>query len=205
MRFLKYLGCFFSVALLAACGTTQNTASWTAPAQTQNLNHQKVAVLAVMDHLGARQSFEQQMVNQLQKESIDAISSMDLLPPQRRLRNVEQIIRSLKQKGVDAIMVVSLSDVDRNKEYVPGTTYYTPRTYYRRFGDYYVHSYRRVRTPGYLRKSTTYFLESSLYNLDDQSLIWMGAARTTDPASLQSASKSYAKSVVKSLGKEALI
>ena len=204
MKFFKNILLATSAALFLACSSTQTTATWSKP-QSEPNNFHKVAVLGVMGSLSARQSFEYEIVEQLQKEGVPAVAAMQMLPPKKKNISVDQMIRRLHQNGVDAVMVVSLSDVDRKKQYVPGSTYVRPRTYYNRFGDYYVHTHRRVHTPGYVRRSTTYFLESTLYDLHNQELIWTSEAKSTDPNSLKSASKSYAKSIVKSLDKDEII
>ncbi len=196
--FIVLAGVFF------ACNSTQTTATWSKPQQLPGAFH-KVAVLGVMGNLSARQSFETEMAARLQKEGVPAVTAMQLLPPKRKQGNLDQLIKRLHHEGVDAVMVVSLSDVNRKKQYVRGSTYVSPRTHYSRFGDYYVHTYRRVHTPGYVKRTTTYFLESTLYDLDNEELIWTSEAKSTDPYSLKSVSKSYAKSIVKSLDKNSII
>lgn len=207
MRIFKNLSLAVLALLFFDCSSTQTTATWSKP-QHQPSNFQRVAVLGIMGSLSARQSFENEIVEQLQKQDVPAVAAMQLLPPNNSNKkniSVDQMIRRLHQNGVDAVIVVSLSDVNRKKQYVPGTTYVRPRTYYHRFGDYYVHTYRRVHTPGYVRRSTTYFLESTLYDLHNQEMIWTSEAKSTDPNSLRNASKSYAKSIVKSLDKDDII
>ena len=204
MKFFKHILILFLTAGFFACSSTQTTATWSNP-KSEPQSFQKVAVLGILGNMSTRQSFEYQIVEQLQKENVPAVAAMTMLPPKRKNVNVDQMIRRLHQQGVDAVMVVSLSDVNRQKQYVPGSTYVAPRTYYNRFGDYYVHTYRRVHTPGYVRRTTTYFLESTLYDLRNQELIWTSEAKSTDPNSLKSASKSYAKSIVKSLNKDEII
>ena len=204
MKIFKNIFLMILTAGFFACSSTQTTATWSNP-QSEPQSFKKVAVLGILGNLSTRQSFEYEIAEQLQKENVPAVAAMTMLPPKRKNVSVDQMIRRLHQEGVDAVMVVSLSDVNRKKQYVPGTTYVAPRTYYNRFGDYYVRTYRRVHTPGYVRRSTTYFLESTLYDLHNQELIWTSEAKSTDPNSLKSASRSYAKSIVKSLDKDEII
>jgi len=188
----------------AACSSTQTTATWSNN-HSSNTPIEKVAVLAIMGKLNTKQSFETEMVARLLRENINAVPASKLLPPQRRQAKVKDMIRKLYQEGVDVVMVVGVSDVSRSRSYVPGSSHIQPRTYYNRFGDYYVHSYRRVYTPGHIRQSTTLFLESTLYHLENQELIWTSETKSTNPTNLKSASRSYAKSIIKALDHDHII
>ena len=186
-----------------ACSTTQTTATWSNQHGNQGFN--KIAVLSMMDRMSAKQSYENEIVSRMQKEGVEAIAAHRLIAPSRKQMKVDHMIRKLHAAGVDMVMVVGISDVARSRNYVPGNSYVRPTTRYNRFGDYYVHTYRRVYTPGYMRRSTTVYLESTLYDLKSQTMIWAGESKSTDPASLESASRSYAKSLVKALGDDAII
>jgi hypothetical protein len=203
MNFSKIIIGALIFAAQVACSGTQTTATWS----NENISPQieKVAVLSVMGRLSATQSYENEIVARMQKEGVNAIAAHRLIPPTRKQVKVDQMIRKLYAEGVDVVMVVSVSDVARSRSYIPGSSYVQPRTYYNRFGDYYVHSYRRVYSPGYIRRSTTVYLESTLYQLENQQMIWTSESKSTDPASLEGASRSYAKSIVKALEQDQII
>ena len=188
----------------AACSSTQTTASWS-NIESKHQTIQKVAVLGIMDRMSTRQNFEDELVQRLHKEGINAIAAHTMIPPARKQPKVDQVVRKLYAKGVDKVMVISLSDVQRSRSFVPGQTFVQPRTYYNRFGDYFVHTYRRVHTPGYMYRSTTIFLESTIYDLNNQQLVWKSESKSTDPYSLESVSRSYAKSIVKAMERDEII
>ena len=197
---MNYYNLIIGVALFLAqvgCSSTQTTTTWNK--NNASIKQEKVAVLAVIGKSSVQRSYENEIVSRLQKEGVRAVAAYTLIPPSRKQPKVDQMIRRLYSEGVDMVMTVSLSDVSRSRTYVRGSTYVQPRTRYNRFGDYYVRSYRRVYTPGYYRKSTTVYLESNLYQLKNQELVWASESKSTDPGSLEYASKSYAKSVVKAL------
>ena len=203
MSLQKTIVGFVIFILQVACSTTQTTATWSNENGTHQIN--KIAVLGMMDRMSAKQSYENDIVTRMRKEGVNAIAAHQLISPSRKRMKVEHMIHKLYAAGVDMVMVVGISDVARSHNYVPGNTYVQPTIRYHRFGDYYVQAYRRVHTPGRVRRSTTVYLESTLYDLKSQQLIWASESKSTDPASLESASRSYAKSLVKALGEDAII
>jgi hypothetical protein len=204
MEFHKIIIASLIIIFLGACSSTKTTATWSND-DIDQLQISKVAVLGIMNSMSTKHSFENEMAARLHKEGIAAIAAHQIIPPRKRKANVQEMIRKLHKEGVDMVMVVSVSDIERNRSYVPGSSYVQPRTYYNRFGDYYVNSYRRVYTPGYMRRSTTLFLESTLYDLENQQLVWTSETKSTDPISIKSTSRSYAKSIVKALDQDQII
>ena len=58
------------------------------------------------------------------------------------------------------------------------------------------HAYSTVYSPGYYVNTTSYFVESSLFNTESESLLWTGQTETTDPASVKKESGFFAEVVV---------
>ena len=185
-----------------ACSTMQTTSSWS---NQQPHQVKMVAVLGVMDHNPVCQSYENEIVTRLQREGINAIAAYRIVHRVRTQTTVDRMVGKLYAEGVDAVMVVSVSDINRSRNYVPGFSYVRPATYYHRFGNYYVRSYQRVHTSGYVRRSTILYLETNLCHLQSQQLLWASESKSINPGSLENASRSHAKSIVKALHKQAIV
>jgi len=172
--------------ILISCNATKTTVSWEKPDYGQP-NFQKIAVIGMVGNLPARQHLEKEVTQELVDQGIRAFASMNFLPPGSRSKapDFERLTRLLKKEGFDGVLMVSLTDVDKDRQYVPGRTSYHPHTRYHRFGNYYTTTYHRVRRPGYFTSSTTFFIESNLYDLSSEELVWMTQAKTTDPNSLK--------------------
>ncbi|MGI9541744.1 MAG: hypothetical protein ACR2MX_00715 [Cyclobacteriaceae bacterium] len=206
MNLLNKLVYLIIFLVLVSCSPTKTTVSWKKP-DYHEPHFQKIAVIGLVGNLTARQNLEQETAQELVQKGMSATASMNFLPPntQGKSSNIERLTRLLKAKGFDAVLTVSLDDIDKERHYVPGRTTYHPHTRYHRFGNYYTTSYHRVRRPGYFTSSATFYIESNLYDLDSQELVWMTQAKTTDPNSLKSASKSYAKNLTNEMKKEGII
>ena len=198
--------CLSFIMMLASCSPTKTTVSWKKPDYT-GTDFQKIAVIGVVGNLSARQSLEKEVATELVQQGTSAIASMNFMPPRKQSKNIDlnRLTRLLKNEGFDGVLLVSLADVDKDRQYVPGRTSFHPHTRYHRFGNYYTTSYHRVHRPGYFTSSSTFYIESNLYDLSSEELVWMTQAKTTDPNSLKSASKSYAKNLANAMKKEGII
>ena len=203
---LNKIVCLIAFLTLVSCSPTKTTISWKKP-DYHGSHFTKIAVIGLVGNLAVRQNMEQEVAQELVENGMSATASMNFLPPnaQSKSPNIERITRLIKAKGFDAVLIVTLDDVDKERQYVQGRTTYHPHTRYHRFGNYYSTSYHRVRRPGYFTSSTTFYIESNLYDLGSEELVWMTQAKTTDPGSLKSASKSYAKNLTNVMKKEGII
>lgn len=115
------------------------------------------------------------------------------------------MIESLKQgfrkkvvdKGADAVLMISAFDVQKTKQYhsggpsitIAGPAYgYYPNGYYAgaapypgsTYYDYYGYHVGTIQSAGYYTTSATYFLESHLYDVATESLIYSAQSKTVD-------------------------
>ncbi len=164
----------------------------------------KVAVLGVSGDIVKRSAVENAVVQELKKFGINAVSGSNILPDsfidsnsdgKVDSENKAAIQAKFKEQGVDGVFVISLMDVKESEHYVPGSTYYTPATVYSPFYNYYWKTYNVVHTPGYVTKSTNYFLSSNFYDLINEQLLWSAQSETFNPQSLNDLAKSYSTTV----------
>ena len=81
---------------------------------------------------------------------------------------------------VDAVLVTRLIKVDENIHRTPGQTYVVPQVYYNHFYGYYRRVYREVHTPGYITKEVVVHLETNLYDVKTEVLVWATLSKTLD-------------------------
>ena len=105
----------------------------------------------------------------------------------------------LTDQGVDAVITVSMLDIEEEQRYVPGSTGYRPQTYFDPFYNYFFTTYNLVYAPGYYTNSTEVFTESNLFDLEANKVIWSGQSRTYDPSTVGNFADDLAKTVIKSM------
>jgi hypothetical protein len=81
--------------------------------------------------------------------------------------------------------------------YVPGTMWYAAPAY-PTFWGYWNYSWSAVYTPGYLQTDTIVSLETLIYSIDRDMLLWAAQSETTNPKDV----RKFAKDLVSAAGKE---
>lgn len=204
--------CIVAVSALAACSktTTNISQSYRNPGYEQTVFN-KLFVIGVAENQESRQAFEDAFAKAIADEGGGAQASWGLLPQSTQLEE-EQIRAALEGGNFDGVLITRLLSVDKDQEYTPGSTYNNPRTRYYQGGGYgygfygfYGTTYAQVHEPGYFETSTTFRLETNLYSLATNGLVWTGQSETVNPESIPDARGSMTAAVAKKLKEEKLI
>lgn len=205
MKNLKFLSTLTFTFLLLSCSSTMKN-TWT-KADFTGKKFNNILVVGATKNLESRNTFESIVVALLAENGMKAKTSLDIFPPVKDVNELaeDKIIEKIKNGNYDAVLVASLvnvntQDVRESGNYYGGGTYMPVRYGY---GRYIYSSYNFAYSPDYYRQQTTYVLESRLFdtseNSKEEALVWTGQSNVTDPSSYESASKNYAKKLVKSL------
>jgi hypothetical protein len=195
-----------AVSALAACSktTTNIPLSWRNP-DFEHTRFEKLFVIGVGENEGARRLFEDTFAKALAYEGTSAQASWGQLPQSTQLTE-EQVRGAVEGGGFDGVLITRLLSVDQSEEYVPGSTYVVPPTYYGHgYYGYYGSSYDVVHQPGYFKTNTTFRIETNLYAVAGGGLVWSGQSQTLNPESLTDVIDSMTAAVAKKLKQEKLI
>lgn len=179
-----------AMLLVAACGGgTKFAGTWTNPDFEGKQNVDDVLVLAVAENETSRRMFETELATALEKQGITAHPSTQFHPQAEQLSE-EAADALIKERGIEAVIVTRLLDVDRTDVYVPPTTYVSSypsygRPYYGSYYGYYSYGYTVSHDPGYSYEKVTVTLETNLYDAGTGDIIWSGQSNTFDPGSVQ--------------------
>lgn len=134
-----------------------------------------ILVIAITGNEDSRRSFERQFVAQLKSAGVEAISSEDAIPMPADLEmKKETILDAVNQFENDAVIITHLIDKEEKEVYTRGGE--TQRGYYGFYHSRYRYSY--ARDPGYSSTSKTLRLETNLYDVKTEKLIWSGQSKT---------------------------
>lgn len=98
--------------------------------------------------------------------------------------------RYMIQIGVDGIILMRLTDVEKSTDYVQGNTYYGGWGY---GGGYYGgyggwgYGGAMYSTPGYYEENKTYYVETNIYDVKSNKLLWSGTTSTLNPTKINEA------------------
>ena len=193
-RILGLLGLCLAAAALASCGTsTRFTDIWKDPATT-TLTYEKVAVVAITADQTMRKVAEDEMAAAITKNGKQGVAAYTLIDPSME-KDVDASLAKIKESGCQGVLTMRVVGVDEKTTYVPGsyvsTTAYPPSYY--SFGGYYGYAMPTVYEPGYNMTSKYVMVETNIYRLSDDKLIWSGRSETVDPASAGDLVRSIAK------------
>lgn len=194
-----------AVLLLHSCApATKITASW-GQKDVVPKKYSKVAIVAISPNTQTRASVESVVAEKLNAAGIKAVPTFNTFPFAGKIGELgldqETVQRKIREKinenGMDALLTIVLLDKKKEDRYVEGSSISlaAPVYGYPYYG-YYSYAYATVYDGGYYTTSTTYFLETNLYDVASEKLIWTAQTSTMDPSSLEKEAASYATLIV---------
>jgi hypothetical protein len=182
---------------LTACATTTFTSSWKAPdAQPMGkLTGQKVVAVAMSKNKATRRSAEDTLVSVLNASGAKGVPSYSILGDETD----EAKARAAIEKS-GAVAAVVMRPVAKEKELssTPSTMYVGPR-YGGYWGGYYGYGWGGAWGGGVdIRTDTIVIVETLVYSLKQNKLVWAGQSKTTNPSRVDA----FVKEVAAGAGKE---
>jgi hypothetical protein len=168
-----------SLLTLTSCAaTSQLTTSWADPAAA-NRSLKKVVVVGATPNAAVRRMYEDSFASDLKARGIDAVPSYTIAGEGQL--NKEEASAKLKEQGADAVIVTRLVDKQQYENYYPPTysTYAAPSAYYGGWYGYYSMGYSYMSSPGYVEQGQIYRVETNMYDVQNDKLLWSGITEST--------------------------
>jgi hypothetical protein len=202
MKKIKSLALLISgitVCLLASCSTVK-IHSWMDP-QFAGRSMGKTMVLGVADSDSLSLQYESLFVERLTELGI-AANSLHASVQTTKQYTEEQLVGALKHHEYDSILVTRLlSETERQQ--VVNTGYYP--SHYGNYWGYYSHAYTLTYNTAYVQSFLEFELETNLYDVKTEKLVWTGRKIIYDDRSDLANMKGVIKGVVKDLSKKGLL
>jgi hypothetical protein len=187
--FLATTFIFFSCSPSTKIEKTWTDPSFT-PASAKAFN--KVLVMGLLKDESTRRIAEDKMVSQF--KNVKAVQSYSYLQASDTDRNM--VDEKLKKDGFDGVVVMRLANVDKSTSYVPGTTY----------GGWYGYRYGGVYgSPGYYQEDRTYYVETNIYSLEQNKLLWSGTTASLNPSKIDKTLDDIITALKEQLQKQGLL
>jgi hypothetical protein len=172
-----------AISLFIGCGTsTQIVKTWTDPSlNSENVqSFNKVLVIAQLKDDSSRRIAEDKLVSSSSKGNF--VASYNYLKPGQNNQNLA--VADLLKDGIEGIILMRLTDITKTTDYVQGTSYYGAwgygRGFYGGFGGW-GYGGPIYATPGYYEQNKTYYVETNIYNVKSNKLLWSGTTSTLNP------------------------
>ena len=147
---------------------------------------------------------------------------MELAQDTNMVKMIKQNFKKkISDKGMDALMFVNAYYVQKTQEYhqdssltiaAPAYGYYPgyygnayPTSYRGSYYDYYAYAVGTVYGKGYYSTSTTYFLQTNLFETASSTLLWAGQTKTVDYQDLDRESDLLAKLLIDDLARKSVL
>ena len=163
-------------------------------------------------NIQARVQVEKDLEALAVSRGLKATKSIDVMPPNlddpKKVPTKEELVKKVKASGCDAVFIVALLNKDESVRYTPSTSAYTVTPFYTYTGSYYGYYsnwYSTAYTPSYYSQEKSYFMETNLYDVATEEIMWSAQSEVFNPSTLPNFSRSYIQTLMKQLEKENLL
>jgi hypothetical protein len=196
------------VLTLGGCASSDGfVSSWKAPdAKALNLRNAKVAAVVMMDGEATRRPAEEALAREITARGAQGIPMYTLLSGASP--SDEAAARAAcENAGVQGVVAIKPTAVDK-KITAEDVTYLSP-TYTGYWGDYYGYgwgtSYAPVTAGQSIYADTVVTIETRVYSLKQNKLVWVGKSKTTNPSNIDDEVRKLAAMTARQLEKEGLL
>ncbi len=197
-----------AVAALACfgCATTAFQSTWKSPdAQPLQLRDRKVAAVFVSRDPLLRRLAEDAMAKEITARGAVGVAAYTFLSDSE-IRDREAAQNKAATLGFAAAAVMRVVGSETQYRHEPPPVVIWAHPPYRRFWrDYWGWGWGTVWAPGYLREERIVKVETLIYSLEDDQLVWAGVSRTFEPLRIESFIAELAVAVSEQLARDGLI
>jgi len=183
----------------AGCATTSFRSTWKDPtAQPITLHGQRVAAFVITPNESQRRAGEDILAGELSARGLQGIPGYRLTGA-RPVRDSEVLRRDLDRAGVEGTVIMRVVDRRQEVNYVPGGPYYGSM-----YG-YWDYGWGATAYPGYVSTDTIVSVETLLYSVRQDKLLWGGVSETIDPRNLDGFIRDIAKAATQEIRNSGLV
>jgi hypothetical protein len=208
MKLSTVIPAIIIAACLFSCSSTKITSSWKAEnVKTKPYRNIMVWGLLTEKDSSIRRQMEAHLVNDLISKGYRVFASTDVYKEKayKKLTSAE-ILNEFKNTGIDAVITIVLLNSEKEEKYYPGGYQnIPPNSYNGNLDKYYSSTYERIFTPGYYITTTTYFWESSLFELPGAAMIYSVHTKSFDPLTTEILAHENGVQIIKDMVKKKVI
>lgn len=196
------LAVLLALSAVAVTAAPKLTNVWKSPEVARlNFAGKKVAALVLTSNQSLQMSGEEALARELTARGVGGVATYRIAPSEV-LKNVETAkawFEKIKVEGVVALRPVRL-EKSREASAVLWTSGYYPS-----FWGYYGYGWSNAYVPISTRDVTTITVETLVYDVTRDQLVWAAASDTRDPETLQDFIKDLVNAAVKEMRKMKLV
>jgi len=187
---------------LTACNSTSVDDTWTAP-DVSTINFRKIMVVATFPDGATRRIAEDALKAQVTRA--ECITSYSLLGSESDLKDLSKVTGALKAAGIDGVVILRPVSDRKELAYIPGNAFPRP---YRTFRGYYSRDHALgsfYYEPGRYASERVVQIETNIYEVAGERLVWSGATTSTNPGDVRNLIKDAAAAIREKLVEQKLL
>jgi hypothetical protein len=194
-----------AAVLLASCNQTKFVSTWTEPGRSGpvELPGKKVAAFLLTHKKNLREATEDLLARSLTERGAQGIAGYTLINEDGGLDST-QALEALRSNGVDGAVILRPVGNFKESDVVPGQVWYTSG-YYSSFSGYWGYGWPGAYDPGEGVTNKVYAVETMVYSVKDNRLLWSGISHTTQPADLEKFIAGLSEAASKEMKKSGLL
>jgi hypothetical protein len=197
------IAAFAATVTLAGCASTRFNSTWKAPdAGPLDFAGRKVAALVVTADQATRLGAEAALARELTQRGVKGVPAHTILPAEE-VKDKDKAKARLVQAGVEGAVVMRPVAKDQQITATGGTYWGQPM--YGSFWGYYGWGWGAVYDPGYIRTDTVVTVETLIYDVKNDKLVWAGMSETTNPERVDTLIGDLVTEAAKQMRKQGLV
>ena len=161
----------------------------------------KVAALVIDKDDSLRVAGEEALVRELNARGMQGVASYRIAPKEV-MQNADSARVWFEKAGVEGVVAFRVVNDERRKTYQPSTW---TSTYYTSLWGYYGYGWGAVYDPGYVRDERIVSLETLIFSVPKNSLVWAGLSVTENPKDGAKVVTEVVKEAVNEMRKQGLV
>ena len=205
MSRLLHVLCCSATLMLTACASTTFTSTWKAPdAQGVDPTGKKVAAVYMSSNESSRRAAEDVLARKLTEHGAQGVPSYTLVDTSVAI-DVDRTKKQLSEAGVDGVVIMRvLGEKERTRVTYTGAPW-GYAGYYRHWSSYWGFGWGAPYSPAEVSTTTELSIETLVYSLTRDELLWAGTSRTSDPGKLDRLVDEIADSAAREMTRQGVL
>jgi hypothetical protein len=199
---LVFLGSVVTMPRSGRASAPTFTSSWSAPeAAGVSFAGRKIAALVISSDENLRISGEEQLVRELNGRGVEGVATYRMIP-REETASAERARPWFERAHVEGVVALRPVSVDKQITYAPAV--WTTSSYTTLWG-YYGYGWTGVYNPGGSRTDTQIVVETLVYSMPLDKLLWAGVSAATNPKEAQAFITELVTAAVSEMRKHRLV
>ena len=190
------------VAGASGLAKTKFNSVWKSPeAAATRLAGQKVAALIIDADESLRVAGEEALARELTERGMQGVPSYRFVPKEE-LKSADQVRGWYEKAGAQAVVALRVVSDEKKLQYQPSTW---TSGYYSSLWGYYGYGWGVVYDPGYKRIDRYVSLETLIFSVPKNTLLWAGVSETENPKEPAKVIEEVVREAVSEMRKQGLV